>query len=163
MATLDMISAAASTVMTEETAVDHLAKSSSSSSTWVWSTSGGLTITAVSLADDILGAATPTAGTIFALTAMSGTDLAYTVSGMAGDLVAMTAAPNLEAYWRAILAGSTTILASKGVYFAGAGDFMDYDIEDPGARGRISDFLGIELPWWGTANRNETHPEGETV
>lgn len=47
--------------------------------------------------------------------------------------------------------------------FAGAGDFMDYDIEDPGARGRISDFLGIELPWWGTANRNETHPEGETV
>lgn len=47
--------------------------------------------------------------------------------------------------------------------FAGAGDYLDYDIADPTAQGRIEDFLGIELPWWGKANINENHPEGETA
>jgi len=36
--------------------------------------------------------------------------------------------------------------------FAGAGDFLDYDIEDPHAPARIGAFLGIDLPWWGVAN-----------
>ncbi len=46
--------------------------------------------------------------------------------------------------------------------FAGAEDFMEYDVEDPEAQAKIAAFLGIELPWWGTANRNENHPgEGE--
>jgi hypothetical protein len=39
--------------------------------------------------------------------------------------------------------------------FAGAGDFLEYDIEDPDAPKRISAFLGIALPWWGIANANE--------
>lgn len=47
--------------------------------------------------------------------------------------------------------------------FQGAGDYMDYDIEDPGARDRIAAFLGIDLPWWGKANVNENHPESETA
>ncbi len=42
--------------------------------------------------------------------------------------------------------------------FAGAGDFLEYDIEDPNAQGRIAAFLGIDLPWWGKANVNENHP-----
>lgn len=47
--------------------------------------------------------------------------------------------------------------------FAGADDYLDYDVADPHARDRISDFLGIDLPWWGKANTNENHPEGETA
>ena len=47
--------------------------------------------------------------------------------------------------------------------FKGAGDYMDYDIQDPGARDRIAAFLGIDLPWWGKANVNENHPESETA
>lgn len=47
--------------------------------------------------------------------------------------------------------------------FDGAHDFLDYDIEDPDAQAKISGFLGIELPWWGKANQNENHPEGEAV
>ncbi len=44
--------------------------------------------------------------------------------------------------------------------FAGASDFMEYDIEDPEAPKKIATYLGIDLPWWGTANRNEERPEG---
>ena len=47
--------------------------------------------------------------------------------------------------------------------FEGAGDFIDYDIEDRDAQAKIADFLGIDLPWWGKANQNENHPEGEGV
>ena len=47
--------------------------------------------------------------------------------------------------------------------FAGADDYLDYDIGDPDARDRIAGFLEIELPWWGKANINKNHPESETV
>ena len=47
--------------------------------------------------------------------------------------------------------------------FKGAADFMDYDVEDEGARDRIAAFLGLDLPWWGKANVNDNHPEAETV
>ncbi len=42
--------------------------------------------------------------------------------------------------------------------FAGADDFLAYDIADPDAQARVSAFLGIDLPWWGVANRNENRP-----
>lgn len=42
--------------------------------------------------------------------------------------------------------------------FAGSDDFLEYDIEDDGAHDRLSDFLGLELPWWGIANANENRP-----
>ncbi len=42
--------------------------------------------------------------------------------------------------------------------FAGADDFLEYDVEDPDARARISAFLGLELPWWGVANANRAVP-----
>ncbi|UWQ07040.1 sulfotransferase [Aliiroseovarius crassostreae] len=42
--------------------------------------------------------------------------------------------------------------------FAGADDFLEYDIEDDTARDRLSDFLGLDLPWWGVANANENRP-----
>lgn len=38
--------------------------------------------------------------------------------------------------------------------FAGASDFMEFDIEDADAQTRIADFTGVELPWWGRANAN---------
>ncbi|GGH20373.1 hypothetical protein SAMN05444007_101385 [Cribrihabitans marinus] len=38
--------------------------------------------------------------------------------------------------------------------FAGSDRFLEYDVEDPGVIGQLSDFLGIELTWWGTENRN---------
>ena len=47
--------------------------------------------------------------------------------------------------------------------FKGADDYMDYDVEDEAARDRIAAFLGLDLPWWGTANANQNHPEGETA
>lgn len=47
--------------------------------------------------------------------------------------------------------------------FAGAGDFLEYDVEDAGAQARIAGFLGIDLPWWGKANSNENHPGSEGV
>lgn len=43
--------------------------------------------------------------------------------------------------------------------FAGADDFLEYHIEDPAARGKISEFLGIELPWWGKVNVNANRPK----
>lgn len=36
--------------------------------------------------------------------------------------------------------------------FAGAPDFLEYDIDDPRAPARIGAFLGLDLPWWGVAN-----------
>ncbi len=38
--------------------------------------------------------------------------------------------------------------------FGGTGDFLEYDIADPDAPGRIGAFLGLTLPWWGRANAN---------
>ncbi|HHH89400.1 MAG TPA: sulfotransferase family protein [Aliiroseovarius sp.] len=42
--------------------------------------------------------------------------------------------------------------------FAGADDFLEYDIADPAARDKVSAFVGRELPWWGVANANENSP-----
>ncbi|WP_424941927.1 sulfotransferase [Aliiroseovarius crassostreae] len=42
--------------------------------------------------------------------------------------------------------------------FAGADDFIEYDIEDDSARDRLSEFLGLDLPWWGVANVNQNRP-----
>ncbi|MCP5071980.1 MAG: sulfotransferase family protein [Rhodobacteraceae bacterium] len=36
--------------------------------------------------------------------------------------------------------------------FAGDPNFLEYDIDDPGAPKKIGAFLGRDLPWWGTAN-----------
>ncbi len=38
--------------------------------------------------------------------------------------------------------------------FAGAGDFLEYDVADPDTPTRLSAFLGRDLPWWGRANTN---------
>jgi hypothetical protein len=38
--------------------------------------------------------------------------------------------------------------------FADDPDFMIFDVSDPDAQRKVSDFLGIELPWWGQANQN---------
>ncbi len=39
--------------------------------------------------------------------------------------------------------------------FANADDFLEYDIEDPAAPKELSNFLGIDMPWWGVANKND--------
>lgn len=36
--------------------------------------------------------------------------------------------------------------------FAGAGNFLEYAIEDPEAPAKIGAYLGIDLPWWGRSN-----------
>jgi hypothetical protein len=36
--------------------------------------------------------------------------------------------------------------------FAGRPNFLEYDIEDAGAQARLSDYLGLDLPWWGQSN-----------
>lgn len=38
--------------------------------------------------------------------------------------------------------------------FKGASNFLAYDLEDPDASKKISDFLELPLPWWGHANKN---------
>lgn len=38
--------------------------------------------------------------------------------------------------------------------FAGDPDFLEYDVADPEAPGKIGAFLGRDLPWWGRANSN---------
>lgn len=38
--------------------------------------------------------------------------------------------------------------------FRGMPHFLAYRLEDPAARERISNFLEIDLPWWGKANAN---------
>jgi hypothetical protein len=78
-------------------------------------------IHAFSFDDDItFDANSPLSGTVHALQAVS----SYTVGGLAGDLVAMTASPNQDTYWRTILSGETTIFASSATNFLGAGDFV---------------------------------------
>ncbi|CUH68427.1 hypothetical protein TG4357_03570 [Thalassovita gelatinovora] len=44
--------------------------------------------------------------------------------------------------------------------FAGDDDFLEYDLADKSARDKIADFLGIELKWWGRANKGR--PVGKT-
>lgn len=41
--------------------------------------------------------------------------------------------------------------------FAGADDFLAFDIEDPEAKDKIAAFTGLELPWWGKVNVNENN------
>ncbi|GHG79887.1 sulfotransferase [Pseudodonghicola xiamenensis] len=43
--------------------------------------------------------------------------------------------------------------------FRGDADFLEYDLTDPEASGKISAFLGIELPWWGRANAKDRGEE----
>jgi hypothetical protein len=43
--------------------------------------------------------------------------------------------------------------------FDGRDNFLTYRLEDPDAPRRIGDFLGLELPWWGTANANPKNAE----
>ena len=38
--------------------------------------------------------------------------------------------------------------------FKGDAQFMEYDIADTNIRKRLTDFLGIDVPWWGRTNRN---------
>ena len=40
--------------------------------------------------------------------------------------------------------------------FDGAPNFCAYDIEDQGAPKTISQYLGLELPWWGQSNPGKT-------
>ncbi|APZ54495.1 sulfotransferase family protein [Salipiger abyssi] len=40
--------------------------------------------------------------------------------------------------------------------FAGDPRFLEYDTADPEAPNKLSDFLGLELPWWGKANENRS-------
>lgn len=42
--------------------------------------------------------------------------------------------------------------------FAGAKNFLEYDVEDPDAPFKIGKFLDRDLPWWGVANRNDNNP-----
>jgi len=46
--------------------------------------------------------------------------------------------------------------------FAGAQDFLEYDVEDPQAPDKVAAYLGIELPWWGVANANTRNMAQET-
>ena len=36
--------------------------------------------------------------------------------------------------------------------FQGCDNFLEYDIEDADAQGKIASYLGLELPWWGQSN-----------
>jgi Ca2+-binding RTX toxin-like protein len=101
---------------------DHAAQAggvnSPDASRYSWTTTRGNLIHAFSFADDItFNATAPLGGSVHALQAVD----SYVVGGMAGDLVAMTA--GTEGYWRAILAGETTIVASGWAALRIAGDF----------------------------------------
>ncbi|CAN0579362.1 unnamed protein product, partial [Ectocarpus sp. 12 AP-2014] len=39
-------------------------------------------------------------------------------------------------------------------WFAGDPDYLEYDVTEPDAPVRIGAHLGLDLPWWGTANAN---------
>ena len=43
--------------------------------------------------------------------------------------------------------------------FAGCANFLEFDIEDPGARDKIAAYLGIDLPWWGQSNTGREEAE----
>ena len=45
--------------------------------------------------------------------------------------------------------------------FAGAENFLAYDIEDPDAPARIGDYLGLALPWWGQSNMGKPAEEDD--
>ena len=47
--------------------------------------------------------------------------------------------------------------------FAGADDFLEYDITDPAARDKVAAFVGRDLPWWGVANANANSPAATEV
>ncbi len=42
--------------------------------------------------------------------------------------------------------------------FAGAENFLEYDIEDDDAPQKLSSYLGIDLPWWGKSNQGTPAP-----
>ena len=39
--------------------------------------------------------------------------------------------------------------------FRDADDFLEINVEDPQTQKQLSEFLGVDLPWWGVANKNE--------
>ena len=43
--------------------------------------------------------------------------------------------------------------------FAGAENFMEYDIEDADPPDRIGRYLDLDLPWWGQSNVGKTTPQ----
>lgn len=47
-------------------------------------------------------------------------------------------------------------------FFAGADDFLEYDVADPAAPSLISAHLGRDIAWWGKANTN-TSPKPEVA
>ena len=122
--------------------VDFLTLVSNSANFIAWSTTDGNRISATSFAGDIaVSAGVPTAGTINALTATTSTGLAiYSVSGLTAGLTTLTGAPNLENYWRAILAGATTIKLPQGVFGSFSGDFLSVGVET--LTGGADNFIG---------------------
>ena len=144
MAILDASFAQASISMSSGSggAVDFLTLLSFSASFIAWTTTDGNRISATSFAGDIaVSAGVPTAGTINALTAITSAGLGiYSVSGLSAALPAITAAPNLETYWRAILSGATTILLPNGVFGQFTGDFLSVGAET--LTGAADTFIG---------------------
>lgn len=122
MATLNAGGGTVAINMADNNTVNHAAQGAVvDSSEYTWTTTSGNTIRAYSFADDFTFSATsPLGGTVHALQAFN----SYTVGGLAGSLVGMTAAPNNETYWRPILSGATTIYASATADFNGAGDYV---------------------------------------
>jgi hypothetical protein len=47
--------------------------------------------------------------------------------------------------------------------FHDSSDFLEYDVDDPDARAKISAFLQTDLPWWGVINANPVRSEQKAV
>lgn len=127
MTTFDASGATAITAMSlfREDDVDLAFVVTSTPSAFVWKSTSNITIEAMSILDDVtVSGDTPTGGTVFAINAFSYANFAYSVTGLAVNLVALTTAPNFETYWRLVLAGPTTILPPLKQYFIGVGDFI---------------------------------------
>jgi len=129
MATFDASFASTAVSMIDPEEVDHATKLFNTAS-YTWATSAGNSIRVESILDDIVSNDDgPVAGTVNAIFADLNGFPGYLVAGMSGDLVAMTIADNvapnfnLEPYWRAILAGDTTLIVPITQNFDGYGDF----------------------------------------
>src|SRR5882672_3955779 len=122
MATLNAIGGTIDIDMRFSTQINHASQAApNSASEYSWNTTSGNLIHAFSFDDDItFNATSPLGGHVHAIQVVN----SYTVGGVVGDLLSMTSG-DVENYWRPILAADTTIFASSGANFLGAGDFVN--------------------------------------
>jgi Ca2+-binding RTX toxin-like protein len=110
--------------------IDHNAQVAFGPSFYSWTTTNGLTITALSTVDNITATgAGPTGGTISTINVVDGANPIFSITGLNVPLISLVTVGNpaltQEKFWETVLAGATTFIMPQQPGLAGLfGDFL---------------------------------------